>query len=106
MPNRVLDPPPPTLHCRGIIRVRGLGAWAVATYSVVWGLIVAAGLAGDAWLMWRGRWDWRHPGRVCGGAGGKAGGSTQERMPPSAESSAAQMAGGSVEGSGEAVHAV
>lgn len=90
----------------GIIRVRGLGAWAVATYSVVWGLIVAAGLAGDAWLMWRGRWDWRHPGRVCGGAGGKAGGSTQERMPPSAESSAAQMAGGSVEGSGEAVHAV
>lgn len=39
----------------GIIRVRQLGAWAVATYSVVIGLIVAAGLALDARRLAR-RW--------------------------------------------------
>lgn len=94
------------LHCycsplsplhRGIIRVRNLGAWAVATYSVVWGLIVAAGLAGDAWLMWQGTWDWKHPGRVSAGGASKAGGGTQERMLPSTEGSA-EDTGGSLEG--------
>lgn len=92
--------------CRGIIRVRNLGAWAVATYSVVWGLIVAAGLAGDAWLMWRGQWDWRHPGRVAGSAAGKPGSSAQERMLPPAEGSAEETAGSSLDGNGGPAQAV
>lgn len=97
-----LTPPPR----RGIIRVRNLGAWAVATYSVVWGLIVAAGLAGDAWLMWRGQWDWRHPGRVASSAAGKPGSNAQERMLPPAEGSAEETAGSSLDGNGGPAQAV
>ena len=98
-------PPPPL--CRGIIRVRQLGAWAVATYSVVWGLVVAAGVAGDAWLLWTGRGSWRRHGRVGSKWQGRAGGgSSQEGMLPQDEGSAGEAGSGSVEGGGGPAQAV
>jgi hypothetical protein len=40
---------------RGILNVRDVGTWAVATYSVVFGIIVAVGLGLDVFKLAAGR---------------------------------------------------
>lgn len=65
---RWLAAPGPHL-CRGIINVRNVGTWAVAVYSVIFGLIAGLHFGLDAVKLARRHWG---GGRRCG----------QEAAPP------------------------
>lgn len=90
---------PPPRRRRGILNVRRLGAWAVATYSAVFGFIVATGLALDALQLYR-RWAGRGAGAADGSAGaaagtdnGHAGGSCRHAMAADKSSSVQEEVG-------------